>query len=381
MGNSPSRLTATAPSEREVDANEVNRRRELAVLGMKTSEEHMTKIIIKMHIIQDNENAAEFEKAIKECADDLSFQWNIYDEIVDVTSRTSIILHRERSTELELAEEKVGQNPLDDKLKDEYESLLEMYSNREAIIEFETAMSLNVDLNKNQIFFSNNDSSECEWGYFDSFYDEYIARLNLALVMAFVFAKPHMHIWNIATDINDIRYIDENYVKEIIPIGTLKEYKLIKKESISYKEALMWIKNHTSLCGNRNKSPSAFSALTYVFNRQYHEGLIYSIIGLESIYSPGKSGISYTLQKRINKIFPMISKDEIKKMYALRSKFVHGELAISNCDLLVETLDDYEQFSGTSFMAMSLLFETVRMLIANDADSINFTEIISYDFS
>ena len=33
----------------------------------------MTKIIIKMHIIQDNENAAEFEKAIKECADDLSF--------------------------------------------------------------------------------------------------------------------------------------------------------------------------------------------------------------------------------------------------------------------------------------------------------------------
>lgn len=205
--------------------------------------------------------------------------------------------------------------------------------------------------------------------------------MNLALVMAFVFAKPHMHIWNIETDINDIRYIDENYVKEIIPIGTLKEYKLIKKESISYKEALMWIKNHTSLCGNRNKSPSAFSALTYVFNRQYHEGLIYSIIGLESIYSPGKSGISYTLQKRINKIFPMISKDEIKKMYALRSKFVHGELAISNCDLLVETLDDYEQFSGTSFMAMSLLFETVRMLIANDADSINFTEIISYDFS
>lgn len=77
----------------------------------------------------------------------------------------------------------------------------------------------------------------------------------------------------------------------------------------------------------------------------------------------------------------MISKDEIKKMYSLRSKFVHGELAISNCDLTVETLDDYKRFSGTSFMAMSLLFETVRMLIANDADSINFTETISYDFS
>lgn len=77
----------------------------------------------------------------------------------------------------------------------------------------------------------------------------------------------------------------------------------------------------------------------------------------------------------------MISKDEIKKMYSLRSKFVHGELAISNCDLTVETLDDYERFSGTSFMAMSLLFETVRMLIANDADSINFTETISYVFS
>lgn len=76
----------------------------------------------------------------------------------------------------------------------------------------------------------------------------------------------------------------------------------------------------------------------------------------------------------------MVSKDEIKRMYSLRSKFVHGELSISNCDLLSETLDDYDQFSDTAFMAMSLLFETVRVLISNNADSIIFNETISYDF-
>ena len=83
---------------------------------MKTSEEHMTKIIIKMHIIQDNENAAEFEKAIKECADDLSFRWNIYHEMVDITSKAIIIPHYEKNIELKEAEEKVKQNPTDDKL-------------------------------------------------------------------------------------------------------------------------------------------------------------------------------------------------------------------------------------------------------------------------
>lgn len=350
-------------------------------MNMRASEDYMTRIAITMHIIQGDEDTEGFKNAIEKCVDDLSFRWNIYHEMVDITSKAIIIPHYEKNIELKEAEEKVKQNPTDDKLKNEYKNLLEMHSSYKAAMTFDMIISSNVDLDTNKIIFPNCDASECEWDYFDSFYEEYIAKLNLALVMAFVFTQPHMHVWNTEVYINEIYYSSENYVKEIIPIGTLKEYKTIKKVDVSYKKALMWIKNHTSLCGNRDKSPSAFSALTYVFNRQYHEGLIYSIVGLESIYSPGKSGISYTLQKRINKIFPMISKDEIKKMYSLRSKFVHGELAISNCDLTVETLDDYERFSGTSFMAMSLLFETVRMLIANDADSINFTETISYDFS
>ena len=40
-----------------------------------------------------------------------------------------------------------------------------------------------------------------------------------------------------------------------------------------------------------------FSALSYVFNREMHEILIYSIIALENIYAPKDKGISYTLQK------------------------------------------------------------------------------------
>ena len=345
--------------------------------------DYMTKIEIKTRFIQGDEESDEFKTSITDCFDGFSFSWQIDQEIVSISAQITFEKKYLYSSETKKVEDKLKDNPCDKELKLEYERLREDDSDWEALVTFRLLISPSVNLDKNEIVFSKEKSTETsgsEWGYFDSFYDVCIAKLNMALVMAFVFAKPGIHIWNSKVYINDTQYADENYVKEIMPIGTLKEYQTIKKVSVSYTQALDWIKKHTSLCNQCEKSPSAFSAITYVFNRQYHEGLIYSIIGLESIYSPGKSGISYTLQKRINAIFPMVSKDEIKRMYGLRSKFVHGELSISNCDLLPETLDDYDQFSDTAFMAMSLLFETVRVLISNNADSIIFNETISYDF-
>ena len=61
-----------------------------------------------------------------------------------------------------------------------------MHSSYKAAMTFDMIISSNVDLDTNKIIFPNCDASECEWDYFDSFYEEYIAKLNLALVMAFV---------------------------------------------------------------------------------------------------------------------------------------------------------------------------------------------------
>ena len=86
----------------------------------------MTRIAITMHIIQGDEDTEGFKNAIEKCVDDLSFRWNIYHEMVDITSKAIIIPHYEKNIELKEAEEKVKQNPTDDKLKNEYKNLLEM---------------------------------------------------------------------------------------------------------------------------------------------------------------------------------------------------------------------------------------------------------------
>ena len=81
-----------------------------------------------------------------------------------------------------------------------------MHSSYKAAMTFDMIISSNVDLDTNKIIFPNCDVSEREWDYFDSFYEEYIAKLNLALVMAFVFTQPHMHVWNTEVYINEIYY-------------------------------------------------------------------------------------------------------------------------------------------------------------------------------
>ena len=88
----------------------------------------MTRIAITMHIIQGDEDTEGFKNAIEKCVDDLSFRWNIYHEMVDITSKAIIIPHYEKNIKLKEAEEKVKQNPTDDKLKNEYKNLLEMHS-------------------------------------------------------------------------------------------------------------------------------------------------------------------------------------------------------------------------------------------------------------
>ena len=60
-------------------------------MNMRASEDYMTRIAITMHIIQGDEDTEGFKNAIEKCVDDLSFRWNIYHEMVDITSKAIII--------------------------------------------------------------------------------------------------------------------------------------------------------------------------------------------------------------------------------------------------------------------------------------------------
>ena len=123
-----------------------------------------------------------------------------------------------------------------------------------------------------------------------------------------------------------------------------------------------------------------FSALSYVFNREMHEILIYSIIALENIYAPNDKGISYTLQKNMTTVFPCITKEMIKNLYKMRSKFVHGEISMGNYQLIEEIFDCTRDYEEPSKLAIALLIATIRKLIENDATSIKFRETISFEY-
>lgn len=131
---------------------------------------------------------------------------------------------------------------------------------------------------------------------------------------------------------------------------------------------------------NKQRTPVAFSALTYVLNREDHESLLYSVIGLESIYSPNNHGISYTLQKRINYIFPSVTKEQIKTIYSKRSDFVHGKEKINLYKDYTDMINGIFPYDDVSILATALLIETIRKLIANDATKIIFREQVSHQF-
>lgn len=183
-----------------------------------------------------------------------------------------------------------------------------------------------------------------------------------------------------------VAFDDNAYKKEqyfsYYPIhnDSIKEYGNLIDSNVSFDDCFDWIKKHTSLADNKTESPVIFSSLSYVFNRELHEILIYSIIGLESIYAPNDKGISYTLQKNINIVFPVVKKDMIKNLYRMRSKFIHGEISVGSFQLVDETIQSTHDYNEPCKLAIALLIATVRKLIENDATSIKFKETISFEY-
>lgn len=147
-----------------------------------------------------------------------------------------------------------------------------------------------------------------------------------------------------------------------------------------YDKAFLWIKNYTKLQETNKKPPIPFTMLTYLFNRESHESLLYSVIGLENLYFSKNGGIAYTLQKRINYLFPSITKDQIKNIYSQRSDFVHGKVEMMMFKDYNDEINDILQFDDAAILACALLLETLRMLAVNNASKISFNEQLSHKF-
>ena len=97
-------------------------------------------------------------------------------------------------------------------------------------------------------------------------------------------------------------------------------------------------------------------------------------MGLERLYTEGKTGTTHQLKQRLPIVFDHITAKEIGKIYDLRSNFAHGKLSlIDECI----TAEDWQ----LSQKALVLLLLSIRELVKNDATKINFQINISYSYS
>lgn len=199
-------------------------------------------------------------------------------------------------------------------------------------------------------------------------------------IMAFVLAYPEIDISPCRTFVyfNGEEYRHENFFDEGCIVD---ESRTLLHEHITIQQAWNWIANNSNLCKRRTSNLPALVALSYVLNRKYHEVLMYSIIGLESIFlSPNDKGISYLLQNRITHLFPNIEKKSIQEMYKLRSKFVHGDMPIGIFYSPCDQMENDENYKKYALISLTLLIESIRILIAHNAAEIEFQQIVSHTY-
>ncbi len=110
------------------------------------------------------------------------------------------------------------------------------------------------------------------------------------------------------------------------------------------------------------------TALSYVMNRMPGEQLIYSVIGLESIYvSKNQKKKKERLKLLLPQVCPGICQEDVEDFYSLRSDLVHGDLSFP--EFRRAPYHNYEsKYTMPSLSKAGVaLIMTIRALVRNNA--------------
>lgn len=126
--------------------------------------------------------------------------------------------------------------------------------------------------------------------------------------------------------------------------------------------------NYHNKKGRWTSEARAWTSLSYALNRDGYESLLYSIMGLEAVYTQGDKHIKFQLRNSIPKIINFVSETDINNLYKLRSEFVHGDISYP-----LYGVDDHD-YSKNKFVQISTiaLLETIRLLVKNNATKIHY---------
>lgn len=288
--------------------------------------------------------------------------------------------------------------PDNDKLKEDlakYEDKAKKDKIYDVTISFEGEIAAEIDISYNSILHYTGSLSAkpthrdipnlkkmIESDPLDEFYEEKIKKFLICLVMATVLSAPDMHLGcgRVILWIDGQEYKKETFLESPLHTEAFAKYSQIMLTKLDFTNTFSWIKKYTKLQDDGQKPPVPFTMLTYLLNRDGHESLLYSVVGLENLYSTKDTGISYKLQNRINYLFPSITKEQIRNIYKQRSDFVHGKVRMNLCKDYSDVMNGDLQFDDSAILACALLMETMRLLVKNNATTLSFSEQLSHQF-
>lgn len=217
----------------------------------------------------------------------------------------------------------------------------------------------------------------------DELISEDVKDIAIGFVMAMILGDPSIDAAGICVTI----YIDEValYRKILLQYNmhnqAVWEYPSLFTEQVSLQQSWEWINKNTSIYGKYDKSPMYFSALTYMLARDYHEAVLYGVIGLENIYATkNEKGILERLKKRIPLVLPAVEIQQIKDLYRIRSDVVHGKMQLGICFSWREIYETDDVYEKQGVFATALLLASIRKLIVQNATTINFTEKVEHSY-
>jgi len=110
------------------------------------------------------------------------------------------------------------------------------------------------------------------------------------------------------------------------------------------------------------------------------ECLIFSVLGLESIFAPKSHGTRDQLKNNIKMLFPNydLVESDVNDFYSMRSAFLHGKLNFRNYYLDCSDFSDYDKYEITAQKAACLAVATIQKLVINNAKSIKFLNKSDY---
>ncbi len=121
----------------------------------------------------------------------------------------------------------------------------------------------------------------------------------------------------------------------------------------------------------------AISAYSYLIKDDIHQSetdsLFWIMLGLESIYCVGNSGVAKQLQEKSTIVLgkPKEYKKKLTKLYDFRSRLIHGDM-----DFTSRHGHDFkgfnEEYTDYSAFALAILLASIRSLITNNIDHLNF---------